>query len=356
MDTTSVPKRATPETSRFLAACRRRDTAPMGGTPVWFMRQAGRYMSEYRALRARHSMLEVCRTPELAFEVTMQPLKRFDLDAAILFSDILMPLEPMGIPFDFLAGEGPVIMRPVRSAADVAALRDVDIEAHLGFALDAIRMIQAELQGRIPLIGFCGAPFTLACYIVEGRSAKGFIQARRFMYAEPEAWHALMERLTDLLGRYLQAQVAAGADVVQIFDSWAGILSPADFREYVLPHSRGVVEAASRSGAPVVYFGTDTSGLLEVMDEAGADVLGVDWRIDLDVAWKRFRPDTAIQGNLDPAVLFAPRPIVRERTERVLRQAAGRPGHIFNLGHGILPETPLESVDEVIRTVREFKP
>jgi len=336
---------------RFLRACRR---LPVDRTPVWFMRQAGRYMPEYRAIRARHSLLEICAQPDLAAEVTLQPVRALGVDAAILFADILLPLIPMGLQLEFAAGEGPVIHNPVRSAADVAALRPVDVDEALGHVLAAVRLVRRELEGQLPLIGFAGAPFTLASYLVEGGSSRTFLRTKRLMYGEPETWHALLGKLAQVVGDYLVAQVQAGAQAVQLFDSWAGALSPADYEAYVLPHSQTVLSRLAAAGAPTIHFGTDSATLLPLMAAAGGDVIGLDWRTPLDWGWARVGADRAVQGNLDPAALFAPRPVLERHVRRVLAEAAGRPGHIFNLGHGILPETPVENVQAVVTMVHEF--
>ena len=326
---------------RFLRACRRE---PVDCTPVWFMRQAGRYLAEYQEVRAGHSILEVCKTPELAVEVTLQPVRRFAVDAAIIFADILLPLEPMGLPVEFAAGEGPVIGNAIRSAADVAALRPVDPEADLGFVLESIRQARAALAGDVPLIGFAGAPFTLASYAIEGGGSRNYIETKRLMYAEPEAWHDLMGRLADVVARFLLAQVAAGAQAVQLFDSWVGALSPDDYAEYAYPYTQRIFAALTGSGVPRIHFGTGANTLLPQMANAGCDVIGLDWRVHLDDGWAAAGHELAVQGNLDPAVLLAPAPYIRKRAQAVLDAAGGRPGHIFNLGHGILPQTPPEAV------------
>ena len=347
---------------RFLRACRRE---PVDRTPVWFMRQAGRYMPEYRAIRARHSLLEICAQPELAAEVTLQPVRALGVDAAILFADILLPLIPMGLELEFAAGEGPVIHNPIRAAADVAALRPVEVPADLGHVLEAVRLVRRELDGQVPLIGFAGAPFTLACYLIEGGSSRSFLRAKRLMYGDPATWHALLGKLAQVVADYLAAQVRAGAQAVQLFDSWAGALSPDDYAEYVLPHSRFVLQSVAGAGAPIIHFGTDTASLLTLMAEAGGDVIGLDWRTPLDWGWEQVNgaqvrgtdghgAPRAVQGNLDPVALFAPRPELERRVRRVLEQAGGRPGHIFNLGHGILPETPVENVKAVVEMVHEY--
>ena len=335
---------------RFLRACRRE---PVDRTPVWFMRQAGRYMPEYRAIRQRHSLLDICRRPELAAEVTLQPVDRLDVDAAILFSDLLLPLEPLGIPFDFVKGEGPVIHEPVRSADDVARLRKFEPRESLGHVLATIRLLRAELADRVPLIGFGGAPFTLASYAVEGGPSNRYARTKALMYGEPEAWHRLCETLSAAVAGYLEAQVEAGAQAIQVFDSWVGALSPGDYREFVLPHTRRVLSAVAATGVPVLHFGTGTATLLEAMTEAGGDVIGVDWRVPLDEAWERIGPERAVQGNLDPTLLLGRIDRLLAGADEVLQRAGGRPGHIFNLGHGILPETPVAHVRTLARFVHE---
>ena len=339
--------------SRFLRACR---CEPVDCTPVWFMRQAGRYMAEYRAVRAKHSLLEICSQPDLAAEVTLQPVRALGVDAAILFADILLPLVPMGIHLEFAADEGPVIHNPIRTAADVAALRPVEPRESLAPVLQAIRLVRSELGGHTPLIGFAGAPFTLASYLIEGGSSRNFVQTKQMMYGAPQTWHALMGKLARVVADYLVAQIEAGAQAVQLFDSWVGCLSPDDYCEYVLPHSQFVLRAVKATGVPAIHFGTDTAMLILWMKTAGGDVIGLDWRTPLDLAWKALGPETAVQGNLDPVALLveAPYPELERRVQAVLEQAAGRPGHIFNLGHGILPETPVENVKAVVEMVHKF--
>lgn len=336
---------------RFLRACRRE---PVDVTPVWFMRQAGRYMPEYRALRAKYSMLELCKTPDLACEVTLQPLVH-GVDAAILFADILLPLEPMGAPFEFAKGEGPVIHKPVSTRADIDALRVIEPEDGLQYVLDAIKMIRRELDGRVPLIGFAGAPFTIASYLVEGGKSSDYRITKKMMWSEPETFSLLMTKISEVVRRFLRAQVAAGAQAVQLFDSWIGALSPADYREHVQSHVRHILSDLETTGVPVIHFGTNTSTLLELQREAGGTVLGVDWRIPLSEGWKRIGPDRAIQGNLDPLLLLAPRDVAEKHARAVLREAAGRPGHIFNLGHGIVPETPVDNVKAMIDLVHSLR-
>jgi uroporphyrinogen decarboxylase len=326
---------------RFLRACR---SEPVDATPVWFMRQAGRYMAEYRKVREKHTLLDICRTPELALEVTLQPLRAFEVDAAILFADILLPLEPMGAPFEFAAGEGPVIHEPVRNRNGVERLRLFEPEEGLSHVLEAIRLIRRELDGKTPLIGFAGAPFTLASYLVEGGKSSQFSRVKRFMYDEPELFSTLMGKLSEVVRRYLHAQIAAGAQAVQLFDSWVGCLSPRDYREFVLPHVRHILQSVATAGVPVIHFGTDTGALLELQREAGGTVIGVDWRTPLDQARARLGEGVAVQGNLDPILLFAPRELLQKRVEEVLAAAGPRPGHVFNLGHGILPETSPDAV------------
>jgi uroporphyrinogen decarboxylase len=337
---------------RFLRACRRQ---AVDATPIWLMRQAGRYMDEYRALRRRYSMLDLCRSPELAAEVTFQPIRRFRLDAAIIFSDLLLPLEPLGLPFDFVKGEGPQVESPIRSAGDIDRLKRFDPREKLAHVLDALRLVKAELNGRLPLIGFAGAPFTLASYAIEGGHSTHHARAKALMYGSPRDWHRLCERLAEMTAVYLTAQADAGADALQLFDSWVGHLSPADYREFVLPHTRRIFEALRGTGVPTIHFGTGTATLLELMAEAGGDVVGADWRIPLDDAWGKIGADRAIQGNLDPTLLLAPTERLEAGALDVLRRAAGRLGHIFNLGHGILPETPVERVEALIEVVHGYR-
>lgn len=335
---------------RFLRGCRRE---PVDVTPVWFMRQAGRYMPEYRAIREKHSLLEICYQPELAAEVTLQPVRALGVDAAILFADILLPVIPLGLGLEFAKGEGPVIARPVRTLEDVAAMRPVDVERDLGYVMEAIRILLGELKGT-PLIGFCGAPFTVASYIIEGRSSREFLKTKTMMYSAPEVWHALMDKLSNVLVEYLIAQIRAGAQALQVFDSWVGALSPQDYEDFVLPYSQAVLSAAQEENVPVIHFGTNTTTLLPLMKCAGGDVIGLDWRIPLDEGWASLGHDVAVQGNLDPALLFAPLPEIKKRVHDILRRAEGRPGHIFNLGHGILQHTPVENVRAVVDMVHEY--
>jgi uroporphyrinogen decarboxylase len=314
------------------------------------MRQAGRYMSEYRALRERHSLLEICRTPDLATEVTLQPIRRIEVDAAILFSDLLLPLEPMGLPFDFVKGEGPQIERPISSAADIDALRIFDPREQLAHVLEAIKQIKRELAGRVPLIGFAGAPFTLASYAIEGGHSSNFAKTKALMYGHPDAWHQLCERFATVVSDFLCAQIDAGVDAVQVFDSWVGALGPADYHEFALPHSQRIFKAID-GRVPTIHFGTGTATTLDLLREAGGDVIGADWRIPIDTAWERIGFDRAVQGNLDPTLLLGPMQRMFAQTEDILERVNGRPGHIFNLGHGILPSTPVEHVQRLAQYV-----
>ena len=335
---------------RFLKACRRE---PVDCTPVWFMRQAGRYMAEYRALRVKHSILDLCKTPELAAQVTLQPIDRFPLDAAIIFADILLPLEPMGLSLEFAAGEGPVIHNPVRNQADIERLNVID-GGELDYVAEAIRQARRALNGRVPLIGFAGAPFTLASYAIEGGSSRNYLLTKQLMYSEPKAWHQLMDKFARVITGYLRRQIKAGAQAIQLFDSWVGCLSVGDYIEYVMPHVQLIFEGLKREGVPMIHFGTGTSAMLPQMREAGGDVIGIDWRIHLDEAWATVGHDVAVQGNLDPLTLFAPLHEIERRVEDILRRAGGRPGHIFNLGHGILPTTPIEHVAATIDMVHKL--
>jgi len=366
------------QNDRFLKACRREET---DRTPVWFMRQAGRYMPEYRAVRERHSLLEIVKTPELAVEVTLQPIRAFELDAAIIFADLLPPLEGMGLQLTYEKGEGPVIHNPLRTPADIAALRVPDPRESVGYTLEAIRLAKRELADRVPLIGFAGAPFTLASYAIEGGGSRDYRRTKQLMHREPDSWHMLMSKLAAMVSDYALAQIAAGADAVQIFDSWAGALAPDDYAEYVLPYVQQCVASVKArdltndqrpttkdeearelssfvlrpsSAVPVIYFGTDMSGMLPLLRQTGANVIGVDWRIQLDDAWAQLGPGLAVQGNLDPMTLFAPWRRIEQRAAAILDRAAGRPGHIFNLGHGILTETPVDNVARLAEFVHEY--
>jgi len=334
----------------FLKACRRLAT-PF--TPVWLMRQAGRYMPEYRAMRARHAFLELCKSPAAAAEVTLQPVDKLGVDAAILFADILLVLEPLGVGLEFTRGEGPHIERPVRSADDVTRLPSVAVDEAVPFVFETVRLVRTQLAGRVPLIGFAGAPFTLASYLIEGGPSREFLRTKSFMRDEPAAWHALMTRLADITVAYVNGQIAAGVEAVQLFDSWIGTLSPADYRDSVLPHSQSVIERLTPS-VPVIHFGTGTAGLLHLMKAAGGDVIGLDWRVDLAPTWERLGPDVAVQGNLDPAVLLAGLGEIRRGVKEILDAVGGRPGHIFNLGHGVHKETPVDHVVALVDMVHEL--
>jgi uroporphyrinogen decarboxylase len=332
---------------RFLRACRRE---PVDATPVWFMRQAGRSFAAYRRLRERYGILELAKTPELCAEVTLMPVRELGVDAAVLFADIMLPLEPMGVGLRIEPEVGPIIDRPIRSTADVAALRPFD-PAEVSFTLDAIRLVRRELDGKAGVIGFSGAPFTLACYLIEGRPSRDYASAKAFMYREPAAWHDLMERLSTMVVAYLRAQVEAGAEVVQIFDSWVGGVGPADYAAFVQPHVRRIF--AALGGVPTIHFGTGTAALLEPMAEAGGDVIGVDHRVSLADAWRRVGYDRGIQGNLDAARLLAGWEATEAGARAVLAEADGRAGHVFNLGHGVLPDSDTSLLRRLVDFVHE---
>jgi uroporphyrinogen decarboxylase len=317
------------------------------------MRQAGRYMKEYRTLRRKYSFLEMCKNPEIAAQVTLQPIEKFKLDAAIIFSDILIPLEPMGVKFEFAKGEGPVFHSPIREMKDIEKLRIINPEEEVPFLMKAIQIVRKELEGKVPLIGFSGAPFTLASYMIEGGHSKNYVLTKGMMYQNRLAWDALMNKISEVLIRYLNTQIRAGAQAVQLFDSWAGCLSPTDYEAYVLPHSKKVIDGIDK-GVPLIHFATSNATLLELMRQAGGDVIGVDWRVDIGEAWARLGYDMAIQGNLDPVVLFGSLDLIKREVERILDRVGGRPGHIFNLGHGILPNTPVEHVAALVDRVHEY--
>jgi uroporphyrinogen decarboxylase len=335
--------------SRFVKACR---SLAVDRTPVWFMRQAGRYMPEYRAVRKQYSLIEICKRPEVAAEVTITAAEALGVDAAIIFADLLLPLEAMGLPFHFAGGEGPVIDKPVREQADIARLR-TDRAADLGYVSEAVCLVCRHFGSSLPVIGFCGAPFTLASYMIEGGGSRNYIHTKKMMYSSPGAWDELMGKLVAVVSAYAAEQVRSGADVIQVFDSWVGCLSVEDYRRYVLPHTTSLVKTLQKSGAPVIYFGTDTATLLPSMKQSGAEVIGLDWRIPLDQGWDAVRTG-AVQGNLDPVLLFADWKEIEVRASDILRRAGGRPGHIFNLGHGILPETPVENVKALARFVQQY--
>jgi len=331
-----------------MRACRRE---AVERTPVWLMRQAGRYLPEYRRVRAQVGFLELCKTPRLAADVMIATVERLGVDAAIIFSDLLPILEPMGMDLEFAAGEGPVIHNPLRAPTDVARFRELTDLDPVGFVMDCVAATRAGLDDGIPVIGFAGAPFTLAGYCIEGGTSRSWQHTRTFMLRHEAAWHELMGRLARTVSRYLCAQLDAGAQAVQVFDSWVGCLGPADYARYVLPHSHTALEAAAHR-APVIHFATGNPALLPLLAEAGGTVIGIDWRIDLLDAWRVVGPERAVQGNLDPTILLADRATVRQRTRALLDQVGGRPGHILNLGHGVLPETPVENVLELIATAR----
>ncbi len=335
---------------RFINACRRQ---PVDCTPVWMMRQAGRYLPEYREIRAKHTFLEMCKTPELAAEVTIQPIRRYEIDAAIIFADILLPLEPMGIGLEFAKGEGPVIHNPVRTMSDVQKLKPIDAATQIEYLMTAIKIVLKELNGKVPLIGFSGAPFTLASYIIEGGGSRNYEHAKTMMFAEPKAWHKLMEHLTGVIINYLNAQIDTGVQVVQLFDSWVGALGPADYREFVLPHQKNVIAGVKKT-VPLIHFANGATHLLEMVAEAGGDVIGLDWRCNLDEAWKRVGHDKGVQGNIDPISLFGTKEFIRKRTKEILDRAGNRNGHIMNLGHGILQQTPLDHAAEFINATHEM--
>ncbi len=338
-------------TSRFLDACRRR---PTDVRPVWFMRQAGRYLRAYREVRAKHGILEICKRPDLASLVTLQPVEILDVDAAIIFADLLLPVEPMGLKLKFVSGEGPCIENPVRTTNDVDSLSISSVD-DLGYVGESIQIVARALAGKVPIIGFVGAPFTLASYMIEGGPSKTFLQTKQLMYRDETLWRRLMGKLVDVLGPFGIMQVASGARALQVFDSWVGALGSDDYVRYVAPYSRALIERLRSTGVPVIHFGTGCSGYFRELHAAGGDVMGVDWRINIDQAWMDISYRSAIQGNLDPAMLFAPLPELRMRVHELLKRTGTRPGHIFNLGHGILPDTPVESVKAAVQLVREYK-
>ena len=336
--------------SRFVRACRRQ---PVDVTPIWLMRQAGRYMPEYRKVRKDHSIVEICKTPELAAEVTVTAAERLGVDAAIIFADLLLPLEVMGLDFEFVEGDGPKIRRPVREAGSIAQLK-TDRADELGYVADSIQAVCRHFGDRLPVIGFCGAPFTLASYMIEGGGSRNYVHTKSLMYRDPEAWNELMRRLIRVLSPFAAAQVQAGADAIQVFDSWVGCLSPADYARFVLPHTRTLIAELKATGVPVIYFGTGTATLLEEIKQTRVEVIGVDWRIPINQAFETLGSKFAVQGNLDPVALFAPEAELRRQTREVLKSATGRPGYIFNLGHGILPETPVENVLALVDEVHSY--
>ena len=336
--------------SIFVRACK---GLPTDSTPVWFMRQAGRYMSEYREVRKHHSLVEICKKPELAAEVTITAAEALQVDAAIIFADLLLPLEVMGLPFHFSAGEGPVIEKPLRTASDVKVLT-TNGAPELGYVSEAIAACVKHWGSKLPMIGFCGAPFTLASYMIEGGGSRNYVEVKKFMYNQPEVWDELLGKLNIILAAYIADQVKAGADVIQVFDSWVGCLSVEDYRKYVLPRTKELISALKKTGVPIIYFGTDSTTLLPSMNETEADVIGLDWRVPLDVGWAMMKDRPAVQGNLDPVLLYAEWPEIKQRAKAILDLAAARPGHIFNLGHGILPTTPVQNVKNLAKFVQEY--
>ena len=336
---------------RLVSACRRQ---PVDYTPAWFMRQAGRFLPEYRAVRETHTLLEICAEPELTAEVTLQPIRRFGMDGAIIFADILLPLVPMGIDLTFIPNVGPSIANPIRTSEDVAALRLIDPREALAPTLAALGLVRAELPADTALIGFAGAPFTLASYLIQGGPTRDFIKTKSFMYREPDTFRTLMEKLVALTISYMTAQAEAGAQVLQLFDSWVGYLDPEDYRRYVKPHSAAIFDALDALDCPTIHFGVGTGELLEDISDAGGDVIGLDWRVPLDEGWARVGDHKGVQGNLDPSVLYAPHEFIRERVRQILKRANGRPGHVFNLGHGVTPATPIDSVSVVLDTLRSW--
>jgi uroporphyrinogen decarboxylase len=337
--------------SRFVRACLRK---PVDRTPVWFLRQAGRYMQEYRDVRKHHTLVQICKQPELAAEVTITAAEKLGVDAAIIFADLLLPLEPMGLDFEFQAGEGPVVHHPVRTAEDVKALR-TDRADELEYVARAIEKVATHFKDRLGIIGFCGAPYTLASYMIEGGGSRNYIETKKLMYRDAIAWSSLLDKIVTVLAAYCKQQVQAGADVIQIFDSWVGSLALSDYRDYAFAASKRLVRAVQAMGVPVIYFGVETAGLLADMATTGADVIGLDWHEPLDEGWRAVGSGHAVQGNLDPITLFAPVEILEQRVKEVLRAAGGRPGHIFNLGHGIVPGTPVENVQAVVKMVHEYR-
>jgi len=352
MQPNNVSSAVAPHTgvARFLDACHLRQP---DATPAWFMRQAGRCLAEYRELRKRYDILTMAKTPELCAQVTLMPVKEFGVDAAVLYADIMLPLEGMGVSLEIEPEIGPIIHNPVRTMQDVDALRIIDPEEATPFVMEAIRLVRRELEGKQAVIGFSGAPFTLACYLIEGRPSRDYALAKSLMYGQPETWHALMDKLTKVVSRYLVAQISAGADVVQLFDSWVGALSPSVYKRFVQPYSKRIFDAVKQTSTPSIHFGTGTASLLELMTEAGGDVISIDWRMDLDTAWTRIGYDRGIQGNLDPTLLLTPWNVIEEGMHDVLQRAANRPGHIFNLGHGVLAPTPPEILRRLVDAVHE---
>lgn len=339
------------KSTRFLNACRRK---PVDCTPVWLMRQAGRYLPEYRKIRKKHSFVEMCKNPEIAAEVTLQPVRRFEIDAAIIFADILLPLEKMRVGLEFTIDDGPRIKRPVRTMAQAKKLSIIPPWEGTPSVLKAIKLVKNELNGRIPLIGFSGAPFTLASYLIEGGHSSNYLETKKIMFTQPSLWKELMNKLTEIVINYLKAQVDAGAEALQVFDSWVGTLSPIEYKHFILPYMKELFLELKKKKVPVIHFSTGTTGMIELISEAGGDVIGIDWKSNIDSAWKRVGYSKGIQGNLDPALLLGTKTIIKDRVKDILQRTGGRNGHIFNLGHGILPQTPIDNVKFLVDTVHEL--
>jgi len=339
------------KTQRFLNACRRK---PVDMTPVWIMRQAGRFMPAYRKIRNKHSFIEMCKNPEIAAEVTLLPVNRLDVDAAIIFADILLPLEGMGVGFGFTEHDGPVVYKPIRTMDRINKLKIVEPEESLPYVLSAIKLTKKALGKNTPLIGFSGAPFTLASYLIEGGHSQNYLFTKKMMFKSAGVWHTFMKKLSKIVLLYLIAQIKAGADVVQLFDSWAGCLSPYEYEYYVMPYNKFIIDALKKYRVPIINFSTNNAGLLELMSRSGGDVIGIDWRTDIDTAWSRIGYRKAIQGNLDPAVLFASGKEIKRHVKAILKMVANRNGHIFNLGHGILPATPESHAKALVEMVHEL--
>ena len=337
------------ENDNFLRACWRKET---DFTPVWFMRQAGRYLESYQKVRAQNDVLTICKTPELSAKVTVAAVDELGVDAAILFADIMLPLDALGVKLELVDGVGPVIQKPVGNMEDVEKFEGFDPKDQVPYVIDSIRLVKQILDDRIPLIGFSGAPFTLASYLIEGRPSRDFARTKKMMYSQPDIWNALMSRLSIIVSSYLQAQISAGVDAVQLFDSWSGCLSPTDYQEFVMPYNKEILETIGTNPIPRVHFGVGTAGILRIMKDAGGDVIGVDWRVPIDEAWEQIG-NVAIQGNLDPATLLGRRSLLEARTKEILSRIGGRPGHVFNLGHGVLPETPVENAKELVQFVHK---
>ncbi|GCE10924.1 uroporphyrinogen decarboxylase [Tengunoibacter tsumagoiensis] len=348
----TFPPASSPQTGaeRILNACARR---PVDSTPIWFMRQAGRCIIEHQEMRKKYDLMTMLKTPELCVQATLMPVQAYGVDAAVIYADIMLPLEAMGVDVA-ITNSGPVIHNPIRTLQDVEALRIVEPEESVPYILESLRLLRSEIAGKQALIGIAGAPFTLACYLIEGQPSRDYTQAKTLMYSQPEIWAALMEKLSTVTASYLVAQIKAGADVVQLSDSWSGALSPSLYRRYVLPYTQRVFAAVKQTGQPAIHYGASTAALLEAMTEAGGDVIGIDWRMDLDAAWERIGTDHGIQGNLDPTFMVTPWPVLEEQTRDLLRRADGRPGHIFNLGHGVPYATEVDQIRRLVDTVHQL--